>query len=902
METKRILTEEHAKDFFNTSINTLEDAIGEIKLDCNHNSIEFNFNAVLLLSFPDIYADHPYRLDHPNLDRTFVNKIRKHINKTERDVHFEYHKIINQEDHRFLVKMEQMTTTMKLFTIISVPKLFDTEQQLSLFSTVVGSGLSLFAGSTWWIDYDLYSDHFFCSDVGPEILGIPLSKNKLYNTPQFQTVREKARIVSELYDESVTNETEAYERVRNNETDYFAGRTPTVTADDEIVWVEAYGKCILRYPDGSPRFFLAIDIYMSEIHEEKTQLELLNNLIDYGLINADVGIWYHQRHYKEGKYYFTESYQKLMDDDTLYRNDTFTSLLNNQIARVETLGMGYEEYLHNFRTIHNSIYTKGLDKYHITIPNLTKHNALKWIEVRGTVIERDEEGHVMLFVGVNVDVTESTERERELERLKVQNERLQMAENLAIKARNLMVWYQDVSEQNSDFSVFGNQEFSTKLGVSRSRQGLISYRDLRRTIDLKGNEKKLGIRLINAFRNVYSGNIKNFERLLAKHRNLETGETIYIEHSVEVAEYSNDGLPMIIGGVLLDVTTDILRERQIRYLADYDQLTDVYNRNYFERFTREHLPKDYSIILFDIDGLKLINDVYGHMVGDDVIKQLASLLKECFTNCLFISRIGGDEFAILYGTESSEYILERVDALDRKIETFNATSPIELVVSKGAKQVHNQEISFEEAFVEAENLMYRRKLNNRKSRKSKVLESIIETLNAKTEETKEHSERMAIFAVRTMKELGMSRGSEIEDMELLARVHDVGKITIHDSILKNPNKLTPSEFEIIKKHSEAGYKIIRNITDSDNVCNGVLLHHERWDGTGYPQGLKGEEIPIFARIISVVDAYDAMTNDRIYNKAKSHGEALEELISCKGTQFDPAIVDAFIAGNFPNKK
>ena len=88
-----------------------------------------------------------------------------------------------------------------------------------------------------------------------------------------------------------------------------AARTPAITANDDIVWVEAYGKCIIRYPDGTPRMFIAIDIYMSEIYQEKTQLEILTNLIDYGLINSDVGVWYHQRHFLEGKYYFTQSFQ-----------------------------------------------------------------------------------------------------------------------------------------------------------------------------------------------------------------------------------------------------------------------------------------------------------------------------------------------------------------------------------------------------------------------------------------------------------------------------------------------------------------------------------------------------------------------------------------------------------------
>jgi HD-GYP domain-containing protein (c-di-GMP phosphodiesterase class II) len=131
-------------------------------------------------------------------------------------------------------------------------------------------------------------------------------------------------------------------------------------------------------------------------------------------------------------------------------------------------------------------------------------------------------------------------------------------------------------------------------------------------------------------------------------------------------------------------------------------------------------------------------------------------------------------------------------------------------------------------------------------------------------------------------------------MRLLARVHDIGKITIPDNILFKAGRLDPDEYEIIKKHSEAGYKIIQNITDSDFVSEAVLSHHERWDGQGYPQGLKGEDIPLFARIICVADAYDAMTSERVYQKAKTQEEAIEELKRCSGTQFDPKVVKAFL--------
>jgi len=243
-------------------------------------------------------------------------------------------------------------------------------------------------------------------------------------------------------------------------------------------------------------------------------------------------------------------------------------------------------------------------------------------------------------------------------------------------------------------------------------------------------------------------------------------------------------------------------------------------------------------------------------------------------------------------------VSDQVDELEAVIDKHNETAHIKLIVSKGGKEVIDNDLSFEKAFTIAENLMYRRKLNNRSSRKSHALESIIETLNAKTEETKEHSERMSSNALKTLVELGLSRASEKADIRLLARVHDIGKITVPDNILFKKGRLDQSEFEIIKKHCEAGYKIIKNITDSDNVSEGVLSHHEHYDGSGYPQGLVGENIHIYARIICVIDAYDAMTNLRVYQKTKTQDEAIKEIIRCSGTQFDPKVVKAFLKSCF----
>jgi HD-GYP domain-containing protein (c-di-GMP phosphodiesterase class II) len=172
--------------------------------------------------------------------------------------------------------------------------------------------------------------------------------------------------------------------------------------------------------------------------------------------------------------------------------------------------------------------------------------------------------------------------------------------------------------------------------------------------------------------------------------------------------------------------------------------------------------------------------------------------------------------------------------------------------------------------------------------------TVLETLNTKTEETKEHCDRLGYYAVRILKELGFTRTSDLDDIKLLCKVHDIGKITVSEEILSKPGALTEKEYSKIKTHSEAGFKIIKNIVESDVIANGVLYHHERFDGTGYPFGLQGEEIPLYAKIISVCDSYDVMVEGRPYQSKKSHEESIDELLRCSGTQFDPKIVKVFV--------
>ena len=167
------------------------------------------------------------------------------------------------------------------------------------------------------------------------------------------------------------------------------------------------------------------------------------------------------------------------------------------------------------------------------------------------------------------------------------------------------------------------------------------------------------------------------------------------------------------------------------------------------------------------------------------------------------------------------------------------------------------------------------------------------TMYARSQETEEHGERLARFTKAIGEKLGLKR-ERLDNLELLCVLHDIGKIGIDDRILNKPGKLSADEWELMKKHTEIGYRIAKSSPEFEHIADFILCHHERWDGTGYPRALKGTEIPIESRIVAIADAYDAMTHNRVYHKAKSFDAAMDEIKRCTGTQFDPDIARLFI--------
>ena len=344
-----------------------------------------------------------------------------------------------------------------------------------------------------------------------------------------------------------------------------------------------------------------------------------------------------------------------------------------------------------------------------------------------------------------------------------------------------------------------------------------------------------------------------------------------------------------------DISERKEKEREIKQLLYKDPLTGLYNRRFVEeeikRFdTKRQLP--ISIIMLDVNGLKVVNDSLGHKQGDQLLIKTANILKEAMRDEDILARYGGDEFVILLpqtDNEETEKIIKRIT-----LECHN-TKDDKLLVSLGIGAATKTDIETDifDILKTADDNMYQDKLMKSKSRKHEIVDGLINALGAKSDETKEHARRMTDLAYTLAESIGLSASLKTK-LSLLATLHDIGKISISEEILNKPGQLTEKEWETLKKHPENGFKIASSSTEFAAVAEEILFHHERWDGTGYPKGLKGNDIPLLSRIISIIDAYDVMTHERSYSPAVSKSEALEEINYCAGSQFDPELASKFV--------
>ncbi|MDW7650253.1 MAG: PAS domain S-box protein [Bacillota bacterium] len=507
------------------------------------------------------------------------------------------------------------------------------------------------------------------------------------------------------------------------------------------------------------------------------------------------------------------------------------------------------------------------------------------VRTSGRVI-REESGNILCYENTVVDITDLKEVQQELEashQHSVSVVNCLPDPTFAIDMNGCVVAWNKAMEQLTGTSAIdmlgrGNYEYAIPLYGQR-KPILIDY--VLKPKRVKGDQ--------------YTYMRRKGDNLVAEAYAplLREGRGAYLWGSASVIR-DKDGKAVGAINTVKDFTEYKETQQQLKYYSTHDILTGLYNRSYFEEELKRLNNKRFdptSVILCDVDGLKLINDSLGHHKGDELLKAAAGVIRSSFRSSDAVSRIGGDEFAVILPNTDHATVEESVKRIEDSINTYNNSNPefllsLSIGFATGSQPLQN-------IVIEADNSLNRSKLHRSTSAKSHFTATLMAMLAERDYITEGHADRLEAMASVMATAAGLA-SVEKTDLILLAKFHDIGKVGISDKLLFKPGPLTPDEKTEMMRHSEIGYRIAQSSPELSQIAKYILHHHEWWNGEGYPMGLKGEEIPLLCRIISILDTFDAMTNDRPYRKALSRQEVVRHLQNAKGIQFEPPLVDLFL--------
>lgn len=500
--------------------------------------------------------------------------------------------------------------------------------------------------------------------------------------------------------------------------------------------------------------------------------------------------------------------------------------------------------------------------------------TVRYISSRG-VLHKDETGKPVRMVGTDWDVTERKQAELAL-----------MAEKELLATTLKSIGDGVVVTDAEGRITLVNAQFEGLCGRPREE---IHGRLLSEVFCAAGGEDGACCRL--ADKTLRSGRITtNTCEMLSK----DGKKTVFVSYTVAPIR---DADGVICGTVLVmhDITEQRRKQQKIDYLVYHDALTGVYNRRYFDQMLRKldtqaNLPL--SVISCDVNGLKLTNDAFGHSAGDRLLKRMASILTKASRPQDIVARVGGDEFCILVpGADEARaaQMCENIKALAAKSHSLAIGDSI----SVGCETKKRPEDNIRTVINQAESHMYRNKTVESPNMRDNTIKTILYTLYKKCPHQRAHADHVSRLCGEIAERMGLCE-RDIGDMRVIGLMHDIGNIAVDERILNKTGPLTDDELTEIKRHCEIGFRILMATNDMAHIAKVVLAHHERYDGKGYPNGIRGEEIPLMARIVSVADTFDAMTSPRAFRKAQGRAAALREIAKNSGAQFDPAVADAFL--------
>lgn len=714
-----------------------------------------------------------------------------------------------------------------------------------------------------------------------------ISKNKLESL--FDNMSEGVALHEIILDDNgkpvdyrFLDANKAFEQITGLKSAAIMNRTvKEIFPNTEQYWIESYANVALtgeqvNYSNYSAELgkYFNVNVYsptpkrfvtiFSDVTNERKAQEKIENekkILEFILEDSLSGYW---------DWDITTDYE--------YYSPSFKSMLGYEEDEIENSPKGWQRIVFEedlpviLSNINRHIMSLGKEPYYNEVRYHHKNGSTVWVICSGRVVEWDKEKPLRM-VGCHINITKI----KELEKV-VSDERNLLKTTLHSIGDGVI---------STDFE--GNVDLMNKIA-----EQLTGWSNQ----DAKGNPFMTVFNIVNEYSRERCDN--PIDKVMNQNEIIELEEnTVLIKRTLEEVPIEDSAAPIrdekgnIRGAVVVfrDCSEKKEKQEKIQYLSYHDQLTGIYNRHYFEEEllrldVLKNLP--FSIAMVDVNGLKLTNDAFGHEVGDLLLKSVANVLQYQCREDHSISRIGGDEFVVLMpNTDRIEAEL-LIKNIYREIE-FQKVENIIVSVSIGYETKENQEQNIKEVFAKAEDYMYRKKITESQSMRNQTIKVIMQTLNEANTREKVHSERVS----KICRKIGLAMQLDeeiIKELEITGLMHDIGKIAINNDILNKPGKLTETEYDEIKKHPEISYHILKSADVYTRLAEYVLAHHERWDGKGYPRAISGEEIPLVARIITVADAYEAMTGDRPYKRIFTHDQAIEELNRCAGTQFDPDIV------------